>query len=88
MKVDLNKYLGKWYEVARLDNNFQPNMNNVEAEYSLNDDGFSAKILMDKVTENSDAHKLQSIDFLEYFASVGAEEEGFYLMCRANLKVA
>lgn len=52
----------------------------VPVEYSLNDDGFSAKILMDKVTENSDAHKLQSIDFLEYFASVGAEEEGFYLV--------
>ena len=39
MKIDLNKYLGKWYEVARLNNDFQPNMNNVEAEYSLNDDG-------------------------------------------------
>ncbi len=33
------RYLGKWYEVARLDNRFERNMNNVTAEYSLNDDG-------------------------------------------------
>lgn len=33
------KYLGKWYEVARLDYKFEKNMNNVTANYSLKDDG-------------------------------------------------
>jgi apolipoprotein D and lipocalin family protein len=33
------KYLGKWYEIARLDFKFEKNMNNTTAEYSLNDNG-------------------------------------------------
>ena len=36
---DLEKYLGKWYEIARLDHRFERNMQNVNAEYSLRDDG-------------------------------------------------
>jgi len=33
------KYLGKWYEIARLDFRFERDLNNTTAEYSLNDDG-------------------------------------------------
>ncbi len=33
------KYLGTWYEVARLDFKFERDLNNTTAEYSLNDDG-------------------------------------------------
>lgn len=36
---DLNQYLGKWYEIARLDHSFERGLNNVTAEYSLRDDG-------------------------------------------------
>ena len=36
---DKEKYLGKWYEIARLDFVFEKNLNNTTAEYSLNDDG-------------------------------------------------
>ncbi|MET4080472.1 apolipoprotein D and lipocalin family protein [Pedobacter sp. UYP30] len=35
----VHKYLGKWYEIARFDYRFEKNLNNVTAEYSLNDDG-------------------------------------------------
>lgn len=35
---NLKKYLGKWYEIARLDYRFEKNLNNTTAEYSLNDD--------------------------------------------------
>lgn len=34
------KYLGKWYEIARFDFKFEKNMNNVTAVYSLKDNGF------------------------------------------------
>jgi apolipoprotein D and lipocalin family protein len=34
-----DKYLGKWYEIARLDFKFERNMNNTTAQYSINDDG-------------------------------------------------
>lgn len=37
--IDLRKFSGKWFEVARLDTDFQPNMTNVTAEYILNNNG-------------------------------------------------
>ncbi len=33
------KYLGKWYEIARLDFKYERDLNNTTAEYSLNDNG-------------------------------------------------
>jgi len=36
---DLEKYLGKWYEIARLDFFWEKNLKNVTAEYSENKDG-------------------------------------------------
>ena len=35
----LSRYLGKWYEIARLDHRFERGLSNVTAEYSLKDDG-------------------------------------------------
>ena len=32
---DINKYLGIWYEIARIDNRFERNLKNVKAEYIL-----------------------------------------------------
>lgn len=36
---DVNRYLGKWYEIARLDFKYERNLNNTTAAYSLNEDG-------------------------------------------------
>jgi apolipoprotein D and lipocalin family protein len=36
---DKARYLGKWYEVARLDYKYEKDMDNVTANYSLNDNG-------------------------------------------------
>lgn len=36
---DAERYLGKWYEVARLDHSFERGLEQVSAEYSLRDDG-------------------------------------------------
>jgi apolipoprotein D and lipocalin family protein len=36
---ELQKYLGKWYEIARLDHSFERGLTRVSAEYSLRDDG-------------------------------------------------
>ncbi len=33
------KYLGKWYEIARIDFKFEKDLNNTTAEYSLKNDG-------------------------------------------------
>lgn len=36
---NLEKYLGKWYEIARLDHSFERGLTRVTATYSLRDDG-------------------------------------------------
>jgi len=36
---DAQRYLGTWYEVARLDHSFERGLSNVTANYSLRDDG-------------------------------------------------
>lgn len=37
--LDLNKYVGEWYEIARFDHFFECGMDHNKAEYTLCDDG-------------------------------------------------
>jgi apolipoprotein D and lipocalin family protein len=37
--LDLNRYLGHWYEIARLDHSFERGLSNVTATYRLRRDG-------------------------------------------------
>ena len=37
--VDIDQYLGRWYEIARLPNSFEKNCEGVTADYSWRDDG-------------------------------------------------
>lgn len=41
---EIDRYLGKWYEIARLDHSFERGMSDVNATYSLQDDG-SVKVI-------------------------------------------
>ncbi|MBN3494638.1 lipocalin family protein [Vibrio neptunius] len=36
---DINRYMGNWYEIARLDHSFERGLSKVTAQYSLKDDG-------------------------------------------------
>lgn len=36
---DLDRYLGRWYEIARLDHSFERGLSQVTADYSLRDNG-------------------------------------------------
>jgi len=48
-EVDIRKYSGKWYEIARLPNSFEKGLICCTAEYSLRDDG--------KITVVNTGHK-------------------------------
>ena len=37
--LDLNRYLGEWYEIARFDHSFERGVEQAKAKYSLKDDG-------------------------------------------------
>ncbi len=41
---DIGSYSGQWYEIARMKNGFEKNLDHVTANYSLNDDG-SIKVI-------------------------------------------
>ncbi|MGZ4960278.1 MAG: lipocalin family protein [Methylomonas sp.] len=41
---ELNRYLGTWYEIARLDHSFERGLQDIRAEYSLREDG-SVKVV-------------------------------------------
>jgi len=41
---ELQRYLGTWHEIARLDHRFERGLTSITAEYSLNDDG-SVRVL-------------------------------------------
>ncbi len=41
---DINRYLGQWYEIARLDHSFERSMSDVNATYQLQNDG-SIKVI-------------------------------------------
>nr|WP_086940499.1 lipocalin family protein [Thaumasiovibrio occultus] len=41
---DIDRYLGTWYEIARLDHRFERGLEQISATYSLNDDG-TVKVL-------------------------------------------
>lgn len=38
-RFEVNRYLGAWYEVARLDHRFERGLDNISATYTLRDDG-------------------------------------------------
>lgn len=40
-EFDLNRYLGKWYEIARFDHRFERGLTKVMAEYTQRADGKS-----------------------------------------------
>lgn len=37
--LDANRYMGTWYEIARLPNSFEDGLHNITATYNLRDDG-------------------------------------------------
>ena len=68
---ELNRYLGKWYEIARLDHSFERGMQQVSAEYSLREDGGVQVVNRGFSTSKNE---WKNIEGKAYF--VGSEAEG------------
>jgi len=69
---EINKYLGKWYEIARLDHSFERGLNKVNAVYSLRDDG-GVKVINRGYSSEDNAW--QEAEGKAYF--VRSEDEGY-----------
>lgn len=75
---ELDRYLGTWYEVARLDHRFERGMSHVTANYSMRDDGGVAVVNRGYVT---DKQEWETADGKAYFvgeADVGQLKVSFF----------
>lgn len=69
---DVNRYVGTWYEIARLDHSFEAGLSQVSAEYQLNDDG-SVKVINRGYSKEDKAWR--EAEGKAKF--IGAEEQGY-----------
>lgn len=65
---DANKFLGTWYEIARIDNKFEKNLINVKADYSIKDNG---KIKVVNSGYNTEKQENKSIEGVAYVIEDG-----------------
>ena len=54
---ELDRYLGKWYEIARLDHSFEEGLTSVTAEYSLHEDGHVQVIIVGLMLQKTSGKK-------------------------------
>ena len=69
----LERYLGKWYEIARLDHSFERGLINVSAEYSL---GKNGEVVVVNKGYNQEKNKWQEARGQAYFVD-HKKERGF-----------
>lgn len=65
---EINKYLGTWYEIARIDNRFEKDLINVKANYSLMDNG---KVKVINSGYNTKKNEDKSIEGVAYLLEEG-----------------
>ncbi len=58
-KFELERYLGTWYEIARLDHSFERGLERVTATYSLREDGGVSVVNRGYSTENKEWKKAE-----------------------------
>ena len=68
---DVSRYLGTWYEIARLDHSFERGLQQVTAEYSLREDG---GIRVVNQGFNTDKKRWERAEGKAYF--IGSEDVG------------
>ena len=72
---DLARYMGTWYEIARLPQWFERNMNDVQAEYTLQSDG-TVKI-MNFGVKNGEVKRVEGVARFKGWKMIGSLEVSF-----------
>lgn len=75
---ELDRYLGRWYEIARLDHSFERDLQAVTAEYATRDDG-GIKVI--NSGRNIDSGEMQQAEGRAYFVedpSIGHLKVSFF----------
>lgn len=75
---DVNRYLGRWYEIARLDHSFERGLSDVTADYALNDDGTIKVVNRGYSTENDAWESVEGKAKFRGDATVGSLKVSFF----------
>lgn len=73
---DLNKYLGTWHEIARIENRFEKNCTNVTANYSLRSDG--GINVLNKCVVNGKEKTASAVGYFYKSSNVGLFKVAFF----------
>jgi len=86
--VDIEKYLGKWYEIVRLPNSFEKGLFNITATYSLLDNG-QIKVLNEgkKETKPDKRQKAEGRAWIPDKNIPGLLKVSFFLCFAADYKI-
>jgi apolipoprotein D and lipocalin family protein len=77
-QFELTRYLGKWYEIARLDHSFERGLSNVSAEYSIREDGGVAVLNRGYSLENHEWKEAQGKAYFVEQADQGYLKVSFF----------
>jgi len=75
---ELQRYLGTWYEVARLDHRFERGLSEVTANYSLRDDGGVAVVNKGRNDESGEWEEAEGKAYFVGDSSVGQLKVSFF----------
>ena len=75
---ELDRYLGTWYEIARLDHRFERGLSNVTADYSLRDDGGVRVINRGYNTENGEWDEAEGKAYFTGDEDIGQLKVSFF----------
>lgn len=75
---DINRYLGTWYEIARLDHSFERGLEKISADYSLRDDGGVTVINRGYDTEKKKWKQAEGKAYFVGESSVGQLKVSFF----------
>ncbi|MGB0473259.1 MAG: lipocalin family protein [Porticoccaceae bacterium] len=75
---ELNRYLGRWYEVARLDHSFERGLEAVTAEYSLRSDGGIRVINSGRDIETAEIQQAEGRAYFVEDSNIGHLKVSFF----------
>jgi len=75
---EVNRYLGTWYEIARLDHRFERGLNNISANYSLRDDGGIKVLNKGWNTQDKEWSSAEGVGYFVDQTSVGRLKVSFF----------
>ena len=76
-RLEVRKYEGKWYEIARLPNRFEEGLKCVTAEYSLREDG-KVKVLNKGIKDNGEVDQAEGVAMMPNMSKPGELKVTFF----------